>query len=217
MHSIFFLAVILALAFAVNANNTNKFAKFTAVSDSGPPNGRVCDGASVLTPADGTQQRNIETCSKTELGEIPLASKMPSTLILFPENASKLPANKSFTIKIKSINLHTGNFDNATSQYLLFSQQLDNNGLILGHIFVTIQQLDSIGTDSSLNAEVFAFFKGLNIAAGANGILTQDVSDGLPAGSYRLCTMASSFALQPVVMPVAQRGAQDDCIRFESR
>jgi len=46
------------------------------------------------------------------------------------------------------------------------------------------------------------------------GGLTAAVAGGLPAGSYRLCTMTSSSNHQPVLMPVAQRGAQDDCIRF---
>ncbi|CAG8479177.1 8042_t:CDS:1 [Paraglomus brasilianum] len=212
MRSIILLAVILALVLAVNAGNTDEFANFTAISDSGPPNGKVCDGASTLTPADGTQQRNIETCSDTELGEIPIAAKMPSTIILFPENASTLPANKSFTIKLVITNLKTGFFDNATSQYYLFSQQLDSDGIIIGHTHVTVQKLDSI--DTPPDAQIFAFFKGLNQPADANGLLTQDVADGLPAGLYRLCTMSASFAHTPVIMPVAQRGAQDDCIRF---
>ncbi|CAG8672465.1 27_t:CDS:1, partial [Paraglomus occultum] len=194
-------------AVLVNAGG-DEFANFTAVSDSGPPNGKVCDKASTLTKADGTQQRDIETCSDTELGEIPIASKMPSTIILFPENASTLPANKSFTVKLKITNLHTGFFDNATSQYYLFSQQLDNNGFILGHTHITIQLLDSI--DTPPDAQFFAFFKGLNQPADSDGILTQDVADGLPAGLYRACTMSSSFAHTPVIMPVAQRGAQDD-------
>jgi len=54
----------------------------------------------------------------------------------------------------------------------------------------------------------------LDFAADAQGILQQDVANGLPAGLYRCCTMASSFAHTPVIMPVAQRGSQDDCIRF---
>ncbi|KAH9265430.1 hypothetical protein BASA84_001703 [Batrachochytrium salamandrivorans] len=32
-------------------------------------------------------------------------------------------------------------------------------------------------------------------------------------GEFRICTMVSAASFQPVVMPVAQRGAQDDCIR----
>jgi hypothetical protein len=40
------------------------------------------------------------------------------------------------------------------------------------------------------------------------------VTGGLPAGNYRVCSMTSSSNHQPVLMPVAQRGAQDDCQKF---
>lgn len=40
------------------------------------------------------------------------------------------------------------------------------------------------------------------------------MTGGLPAGNYRVCTMTSSSNHQPVLMPVAQRGAQDDCQKF---
>jgi len=64
------------------------------------------------------------------------------------------------------------------------------------------------------NAETFAFFKGINDDGNGNGQLQAVVSNGLPAGFYRVCTMNSASNHQPVIMPVAQRGAQDDCIRF---
>ena len=63
-------------------------------------------------------------------------------------------------------------------------------------------------------AGVFAFFKGINTAQDAQGILSADVTGGLPAGKYRVCTLSSASNHQPVLMPVAQRGAQDDCQRF---
>lgn len=40
------------------------------------------------------------------------------------------------------------------------------------------------------------------------------MSAGLEKGFYRVCTMSSAANHQPVLMPVAQRGAQDDCQRF---
>ncbi|KAG5458230.1 MAG: hypothetical protein BJ554DRAFT_1589, partial [Olpidium bornovanus] len=56
---------------------------------------------------------------------------------------------------------------------------------------------------------------GLNDAAGADGTLFVDVPAGTlnTAGTYRICSMSGSFSHQPTVMPIAQRGAQDDCIR----
>lgn len=45
-------------------------------------------------------------------------------------------------------------------------------------------------------------------------LLTQDHSGGLPAGNFRVCTLTSSSNHQAVIMPVAQRGSQDDCTKF---
>lgn len=44
--------------------------------------------------------------------------------------------------------------------------------------------------------------------------MSATVTGGLPAGNYRVCTMSSASNHQPVLMPVAQRGAQDDCTKF---
>jgi transcription initiation factor TFIID subunit 15 len=65
-----------------------------------------------------------------------------------------------------------------------------------------------------LDATTFAFFKGINNAGDGNGLLSATVPGGLAAGNYRVCTMGSSSNHQPVLMPVAQRGAQDDCQKF---
>jgi transcription initiation factor TFIID subunit 15 len=47
-----------------------------------------------------------------------------------------------------------------------------------------------------------------------DGKLSVAVTGGLPAGFYRVCTMSSASNHQAVLMPVAQRGAQDDCTKF---
>ncbi len=60
----------------------------------------------------------------------------------------------------------------------------------------------------------FAFFKGINDAGNGKGLLSASVAGGLPAGNFRVCTLTSASNHQPVIMPVAQRGAQDDCQRF---
>lgn len=58
------------------------------------------------------------------------------------------------------------------------------------------------------------FFLGLNDVGDGNGVLTANVTAGLAAGFYRVCTMNSASNHQPVIMPVAQRGPQDDCTKF---
>jgi transcription initiation factor TFIID subunit 15 len=45
-------------------------------------------------------------------------------------------------------------------------------------------------------------------------MLQTTVKGGLPKGFYRVCTIVAAANHQPVLMPVAQRGSQDDCTKF---
>ncbi|CAB4482243.1 unnamed protein product [Rhizophagus irregularis] len=170
----------------------------------------VCD-VSKKDLFNGTQNPNGE-CVTTVMGEIPSKNKMVSTVIIFPIETSKIKAFQQFTIRTKTINLKTGFFDDPVKQYYIFPQTLDNKGFIQGHSHVTVQKI--LNRFAPLDPQKFDFFKGLNDPADGKGELTALVEKGLPAGNYRLCTMVSSFAHQPTLMPVAQRGAQDDCVRF---
>jgi type II secretory pathway pseudopilin PulG len=181
---------------------------------SGPPDAQICN-KSKLTKSNGTQNKTPgaggRTCSATQLGEIPDITKMTSQLIVSPRNGQRIKAGQPFTVSIKVANLETGNFDDPNAQYYSFSQQLDKEGLVKGHSHVTIQALNG---NNAPDAQKFDFFKGLNNAA-VNGVLSVAVDQGLTTpGQKRICTMSSSFAHTPLIMPVAQRGAQDDCIRI---
>lgn len=57
-------------------------------------------------------------------------------------------------------------------------------------------------------------FQGINDPGNGKGLLSVDITAGLAAGFYRVCTMNSASNHQPVIMPIAQRGAQDDCTKF---
>jgi len=164
-----------------------------------------------LLRANGTQIRS-GFCSSTVQGEIPDVTKMTSTLITFPRNGGSVTAGKNFTVKVLVKNLATGFFSDPVNDYYDLPQQLNRNGIIEGHSHITIQKLDG---DKVPEATIFAFFKGLNAKADG-GLLTQVANIPIP-GLYRICTMSSSFTHQGVIMPVAQRGAQDDCIRFNVR
>jgi len=170
--------------------------------------------AGQLRQANGTQILT-GVCSNTPQGEIPNVENMPSTLILYPDDGEKIKRNKPFTIEVKTKKLELGFFSDPAITYNTFPQVLNKKGLIQGHQHVTIQYL---GADKhSLkfpDATVFDFFKGLNDPSD-NGILMADVDKGLSKkGIYRLCTIISSFSHQPIVLPKAQRGASDDCVRF---
>ncbi len=99
---------------------------------------------------------------------------------------------------------------------------MDENGLIIGHSHVVIQKLaDDDTSDEEISdppsAQSFVFFKGLNQDDQAiPGRLSITVSDGIQeTGIFRICTMTSSSGHQPVLMPVARRGSQDDCVRVK--
>jgi len=88
--------------------------------------------------------------------------------------------------------------------------------ILMNHKYrhITIQRMprDDLRTTDTINPKDFVFFKGLNQAADRDGVLTQNVSGGLKAGKYRMCSINSSMSHAPVIAAVAQRGSHDDCI-----
>jgi len=146
------------------------------------------------------------------MGAIPAKHKMPASKFVFPKNFAIIGASHQFTIKMRIKNLETGNFVNAAQNYYSAPQQLNDQGIIRGHSHVVIQKLPALDSTDILNPEDFAFFKGLNAAANSEGILTADVTDGLPAGVYKLSSINTAANHQPVLAPVAQHGSLDDAV-----
>lgn len=62
-----------------------------------------------------------------------------------------------------------------------------------------------------LDPATFNFFKGVNTAA-QNGVLSADVTDGVPAGNYRLASINTDSNHAPAIAAVAQHGWLDDII-----
>ncbi|CAG8478580.1 9549_t:CDS:1 [Racocetra fulgida] len=199
----------------------NESIPFNESASSVPPPSGICLKSKVV--ANGTQIKingNLGGwCSSLIQGQLPATELMISTLILKPKDGSTVPANQNFTLAIKIINLQTGYFSDSDSEYYTMPQVLNEEGIIKGHCHVVIQKL-TYDKDGEIvpNPNIFAFFKGLYDPANDHGILETEVGTalgpGLPSGRYRICTMVSSYTHQPVIMPVAQRGSQDDCIRF---
>jgi len=153
------------------------------------------------------------SCNPTPMGDIPSADNMPSCKFEFPPNNGNVDANTAFTIALNTQKMQTGSFTNAANTYYAAPQQLNGGGQIIGHNHVVVEQIQSLDSTQPTNPRVFAFFKGLNAVAN-NGQLTADVTNGLAAGSYRVCSITSASNHQSVAMPVAQRGAVDDCSYF---
>ncbi|KAI9879229.1 MAG: hypothetical protein M1830_009160 [Pleopsidium flavum] len=156
------------------------------------------------------------SCNGIVMGDIPSTADMVSQIITFPEvgKMSKLKANQTFKITVQTSNLDAGSFTNPDTTYYAAPQQL-KNGKVIGHTHVTVQDLGrSLTPKRPLDPSKFVFFKGINDGGDGQGGLSATVTGGLPAGNYRVCTIGSSSNHQPFLMPVAQRGAQDDCQKF---
>ena len=149
------------------------------------------------------------------MGDIPAKTAMVSSVIIFPEtNGKAVASDTTFNISVQMSNLVAGSFTNADATYYAAPQFL-SGGQIVGHTHVTVQDLgNSLNPTTALDPTQFAFFKGINDAGNGKGLLQATVTGGLPAGNYRVCTIASASNHQPVLMPVAQRGTADDCTKF---
>ncbi|CAK7202509.1 hypothetical protein SEUCBS139899_005232 [Sporothrix eucalyptigena] len=156
------------------------------------------------------------SCNGIVMGKIPATTNMVSTVILNPKLNDNLDADTTFNVTLTVANLNLGVFTNATSTYYSAPQDIESsNGNIIGHTHVTIQNVgSSFQFTTPLDATQFVFFKGIDDAGNGQGTVTTAVTGGLPAGNYRVCSLSSSANHQPVLMPVAQRGAQDDCRYF---
>ena len=108
-------------------------------------------------------------------------------------------------------NFQTGAFTNADETYFAAPQQLNAQGQIIGHSHVVVETLTALDQTTPTDPKKFAFFKGLNAAA-VNGVLTANVTAGLPAGFYRLSSSNTAANHQPVLVPIAQRGSVDDAV-----
>jgi hypothetical protein len=165
----------------------------------------------VNAPITDGKQVQAGSCNPAPIGVIPSVDKMPSSKFTSPKNGDTVAANKQFTISMAITNLQAGNFVNAATNYFAAPQQLNGDGIIIGHTHVVLQKMDSVDSTAILDAKKFVFFKGVNGAA-QGGVVTADVTDGIPAGAYRLCSINTSANHAPAIGPVAQHGSFDDCV-----
>ncbi len=150
------------------------------------------------------------------MGRLPAKANMVSSIILSPQPGDKLAANTTFTVALQTRHLHAGFLVNPAVSYYTAPQDLDEtSGYVVGHCHITIQDIGALRATTPPDASTFAFFKGVDDAGDGNGLLRATVAGGLPPGAYRVCTMIAAQNHQPVTMPIAQRGAQDDCTKFE--
>jgi hypothetical protein len=162
---------------------------------------------------DGRQIRP-GSCNVVPMGRIIAKTILPSAKFVFPKNFGTVPANQPFTIQLKVNNMQLGFFTNAQTNYYAAPAQVNDAGIIIGHTHVVIEPLTSLAQTEPANPVNFAFFKGVNSGPDNNGVVTADVTKGLPAGVYRLFSINTAANHQPVLASVAQHGSMDDGIYF---
>jgi len=164
-------------------------------------------------PITNGQQIKTGSCNPAPMGIIAATTNMPSAKFVSPVNGQDIAPNTAFNVQLAINHLETGNFVNADSNYYSAPQQVNGAGDIVGHSHITIQNVGSFTSTTPQDPNVFAFFKGLNTAA-VNGVITQAVTAGLPAGVYRMCSINTDANHTPCLVAVAQHGALDDCVYF---
>ena len=155
-------------------------------------------------------------CSSTPQGLIPDVKKMVSTFITSPPSGSTVNAAQGFQVKFQTINFNNGFAVDGLNQYLMAPQTLDpQNGFIQGSLQLVAQHLPS--RDQAPSANSMDFFAIVVEPSDGKKDFTIDITPNSlkQKGTYRICIMAGAASFQPVVMPVAQRGSQDDCIRVK--
>ncbi|KAI5806193.1 hypothetical protein EDC01DRAFT_748280 [Geopyxis carbonaria] len=186
-----------------------------AQKDSATDEANFINFCSGKEPKTNGQQEKGGSCNSIVMGDIPSTDNMVSTIITSPSPGEDIAENTKFTVNIQVKNLQAGSFTNPDNTYYAAPQALNKKGQVIGHTHVTIQDLGGSWTPNQPpDATQFRFFKGVNDDGDGQGGLQAVVEEGLKAGFYRVCTMTSSSNHQVVLMPIAQRGAQDDCQKF---
>ncbi|KAL4990975.1 hypothetical protein BDW68DRAFT_174419 [Aspergillus falconensis] len=234
---VFFLFFLISLSSAINISSKRSWAVLesdnvqTASQHDGlPDNNSFGYAPSATDPANFinycskrvlTNGKSSEkgSCNGIVMGDIPSDKNMVSTIITFPLPGQLLLAHTPFVIEFRTSNLNAGSVTNPNSTLYSAPQALQD-GNVVGHVHVTIQSLFDYRNDKLENYGVppdpakFVFFKTVFGEGDALNGFSVNVSEGLPVGFYRVCTMAAASNHQPVVMPVVERGAQDDCQKF---
>jgi len=167
-------------------------------------------------PLTNGAQVTSGSCNPAPIGQIPSVDNMPSAKFNFPKNGDSINANVPFNATLNIQGIQTGVFTNAQKTYFAAPQTLNAQGQIVGHTHIVIETLSALDQITPTDPKKFFFFKGVDAPA-QNGIAAALVTSGVPAGSYRICSINSSSNHQPVIVPIAQHGSLDDCSYFTAK
>jgi hypothetical protein len=164
-------------------------------------------------PLTNGQQLETGSCNPAPMGVIAGFANMPSAKFVSPANFDTgLQPNTPFAVTLALAQLHAGAFTNAETNFLAAPQTVDAAGDVVGHTHIVIEALEALNQTTPTDPTRFAFFKGVDTPAAADGTVTIQVAAGLPAGVYRMSTINTAANHQPVLVAVAQHGWLDDQI-----
>ena len=130
------------------------------------------------------------------MGVIPSVENMPSAKFIFPPNFEALAKATTFTVRLAISHLQTGWFTNSQNTYMSAPVEVNAFGDVIGHSHIVIEKLSGFGQTTPTDPKNYAFFKALNDPA-VNGVLSTDVTGGLPVGFYRIAAFHSGSNHQP--------------------
>jgi hypothetical protein len=146
------------------------------------------------------------------MGVLAPSTNMPSSKFLKPKNLDAIKQHTTFEIKMAIRHLDAGHFTNPDTTYYGAPQQLNAGNDILGHPHFVIEQLSSVSSTDVSDPSQFVYFQGVDTAADGDGNVSVNMTNGLPAGTYKLSSINSSANHAPVLVAVAQHGTLDDQI-----
>ncbi|KAJ7151647.1 hypothetical protein C8R46DRAFT_1007637 [Mycena filopes] len=172
----------------------------------------LCAATLPQVPLTNGLQITSGSCNPTPIGNIPSTANMPASKFQSPKNMDVIQSNTPFNITVQVQKIQLGTFTNAAKTYYANPQTLNAQGAIIGHTHIVVEAIPSLTSTAVTDSTKFVFFKGINGGQDAQGNVAAEVTEGLPAGTYRIGTILSSQTHQPVIMPVAQHGLVDDVI-----
>lgn len=167
-----------------------------------------CKGQTITS---GQQIKN-GSCNPIPMGVIAAADKIPSCKYVSPQNLDTLKANTPFTMKVNVKNAQLGVFTNADENYYSAPQQVNKQGLIIGHTHLVVEEVGTLKSTTPTDPNNFAFFKGIDDAADVDGNVSANVTAGLPQGVYRMSTIGTTANHAPFLVGIAQHGIMEDAI-----
>ena len=146
---------------------------------------------------------------------------MPSAKFIFPPNFEALAKATPFTVQLAISHLQTGWFTNSQETFMSAPVEVNSSGDVIGHSHIVIEKLSGFGQTTPTDPKSFTFFKALNDPA-VNGVLSTVVTNGLPAGYYRIAAFHSGGNHQPSecdndLAPPPAQGLTDGRSRISSR